>query len=75
MHRRGLSRVSTSDLERLLRGIHRELLGFPITRSNLIAGGFGNVEEHLGPLLGLEKVAAQRLIVAVLAERCPRSGN
>ncbi len=72
MQSRGLTKVSTSELERLLRAVHRGLLTFPLSRSALIATGFGDVEEHLGPLLGLEQVAVQRVIAAVLAERRPR---
>ena len=70
----GLSRVSTGELQRLLRAVHRELLPSPLTRSGLIATGFGNIEEHLGLLQGLERSAVQRLLVAVLAERRPRRG-
>lgn len=68
-----LTRVSTEELQRLLRAVHRETLDFPITRSNLIACAFGHVEEHLGAIVGLDKNAAHRLLVAVLAERRPRS--
>jgi hypothetical protein len=69
----GLTRVGTPELERLLRAVHRKTLDFPVTRSNLIACAFGHVEEHLGLLLGLDQVAAQRVLVAVLAERRPRA--
>jgi hypothetical protein len=72
MNQRGLSRVPTGELERLLRAMHRDLLPSPISRADLISVGFGNLEEHLGLLIGLERVAAQRLIVAVMAERRPR---
>ena len=65
----GLSRAPLRELKRLLKAVHRDALTFPLTRSNLIASGFGDVEEHLGLLQGLDKTAAQRLLVAVLAER------
>lgn len=68
----GLRGVPTGELEKLLRAIHREVLTFPVTRSNLIACAFGDIEQHLGLLVGLDQTAAQRLIVAVLAERRPR---
>lgn len=67
-----LTRVTTDELERLLRAVHRDILEFPVTRANLIACAFGHVEEHLGLLVGLDKTGAQRLIVAALAERRPR---
>jgi hypothetical protein len=72
MKSEGLSAVPTAVLERLLRAVHRQQLGFPVTRSNLIAAAFGHVEQHLDLLIGLDQTAAQRVIVAVLAERRPR---
>lgn len=73
MKSEGLTRVRTEELERLLKAIHRKTLDSPITRSNLIACAFGHIEEHLGLLLGLDHTAAQRIVVAVLAERRPRA--
>jgi hypothetical protein len=73
MKSEGLSRVSAAELTRLLRAVHRGTLQFPLTRANLIASAFGHIEEHLGVLLGLDQVAAQRVLVAVLAERRPRA--
>lgn len=72
MKSEGLSRVATEELERLLRAVHRKTLPSPITRAGLIAHAFGHVEEHLGLLVGLELAAAQRVLVAALAERRPR---
>ena len=72
MKSEGLSRVSSDELKRLLRAVHREHVGFPISRAGLIGAAFGDVEEHLGPLIGLERVPAERLLSAVLAERRPR---
>jgi len=68
-----LTRVPTEELERLLKAVHRRTLETPITRANLIACAFGHIEEHLGVLVGLDHTAAQRVLVAVLAERRPRS--
>jgi len=68
----GLQRVGTHHLIRLLRAIHRGTLPSPITRSALIASGFGDLEEHLTLLVGLDHQASQRLLVAVMAERRPR---
>jgi hypothetical protein len=65
----GLARVSSEELKRLLIAIHRRTLSFPVSRANLIACAFGNIEQHLELILGLDAIAAQRLIVAVLHER------
>ncbi len=72
MRSEGLSRVPTVELHRLLRAVHRGTISFPVTRSGLITAAFGNVEEHLGLLIGLEQTPARRVIVAALAERRPR---
>ena len=69
MKSQGLRRVSTDQLQRLLRLIHREQITFPISRSGLITAALGNCEQHLDLLVGLDKRAAQCVIVAVLAER------
>lgn len=72
MDTRGLSRVSSSELQRLLRAVHRGGFEFPLSRSALIASGFGHIEGQLGLLVGLDQIAVQRVIVAALAERGPR---
>lgn len=72
MKSEGLSRVSSGELERLLKAVHKGQLAFPLSRAGLIGSGFGNLEEHLGLLQGLDATAVQRVIVAVLAERRPR---
>jgi hypothetical protein len=69
MKSEGLRRVPTERLQRLLRMIHKEQLVFPLTRSGLIAGAMGDFEQHLDLLIGLDKRAAQNVVVAVLAER------
>lgn len=69
MKSEGLRRVSTEQLQRLLRMIHREQISFPVTRSGLIAAAMGDIEEHLNLLVGLDKRGAQNVLVAVLAER------
>ncbi len=73
MKAEGLSKVSSEELRRLLRAMHRGVLSSPVTRAALIATGFGNIESHLGLLLGLELGAAQRVVVAALAERNARA--
>lgn len=73
MNGEGLSRVSTDELGRLLRAMYRGVLGSPLTRAALISTGFGNIEAHLGLLLGLDVQAAQRVVIAALAERRARA--
>lgn len=69
MKAEGLRRVPTEQLQRLLRLIHKEQITFPITRSGLIAAALGDFEAHLDLVVGLDKRAAQNVVVAVLAER------
>ena len=61
--------MPTEQLQRLLRMVHKEQLVFPVTRSGLIAAAMGDFEQHLDLLVGLDKRAAQNVLVAVLAER------
>src|SRR4051794_5840117 len=65
----GLHRVSSDDLKRLLRALHRGVLPSPITRSALIEKAFGHIEGNLDALVGRELEVAKTAIVAVLAER------
>ena len=65
----GLSKVSTEDLERLLKAVHRETLAFPVSRSGLVIAAFGDIESHLDLIVGLDKRAAQALLVGVMTER------
>ena len=69
MKSEGLRRVSTEQLKRVLQLLYREQLPSPISRSGLIAAALGDIEQQLDILVGLEHRAAQRVIVAVLAER------
>ena len=64
-----LTRVPTATLEALLRCVFRKRLPMPLSRSTLIAGGFGNVEGDLGSLQGLDARATQAVLVAAIAER------
>jgi hypothetical protein len=65
----GLTRVSSEELIRLLKALHRGTLHEPISRSALIAGAFGNSEGGLGPIVGRDVASAIAMISAVLAER------
>lgn len=71
----GLHRVSSSELKRLLRALHREALSSPITRSSLIEKAFGDIEGHLDLLIGRDTASAKALLIAVLAERQGERGQ
>jgi len=65
----GIHRVSTDELKRLLRALHRGALGSPVTRAALIEKGFGNIEGHLSHVVGRDTAGARAVIAAVLEER------
>lgn len=65
----GMHRVATDDLKRLLRSLHRGVLASPLTRASLVEKGFGDLEGHLGLIVGRDTDAAKAVIVAVLHER------
>ena len=65
----GIHRVSTDDLKRLLRAIHRGALSSPVTRAALVEKGFGDIEGHLKHVVGRDSAGARAVIVAVLEER------
>lgn len=65
----GMHRVSTDDLKRLLRALHRGVLASPLTRASLVEKGFGDLEGHLSLIVGRDAGAAKAVIVAVLQER------
>ena len=64
-----LSDLSVNELRRTLRAIHRGILISPISRSNLIATGFGDTEAELDALVGLDQKSAITVLSAVLRER------
>jgi hypothetical protein len=65
----GLTRVSTEDLTRLLRIVHRGTVAFPISRGSLVLCAFGHLEGELNLLVGLDQAGARAMLVAVIAER------
>lgn len=65
----GLTLVTTEDLERLLRAVHRKELPCPIDRIGLASTGLLRTGDDIGILLGLEERAVRALLVCVLAER------
>lgn len=70
----GLHRLPNTELERLLRALHRGALPSPITRSSLIEKAFGHIEGHLDLVVGRDVAAAKALVIAVLAERANTPG-
>jgi hypothetical protein len=65
----GMHRVPTEDLKRLLRALYRGVLASPLTRASLVEKGFGDLEGHLGLIVGRDADAAKAVIVGVLYER------
>jgi hypothetical protein len=65
----GLHRVSTDELKRLLRALHRGAISSPVTRWSLIEKGFGNIEGHLRHVVARDTDGAKAVILAVLEER------
>ena len=68
----GLTRVTTEDLERLLRAVHRHELPCPIDRIGLASTGLLRTGDDIGILLGLDERAVRSLLVCVIAERRSR---
>ena len=68
--RLALTGVDTSDLEQLLRLVHRGELETPLTPPALALAGFQHrVEELMQSLRGLDEAGTRAVLVAVLAER------
>lgn len=65
----GLTKVPDSELETLLRWIHRGMQRFPIRRSDFLGAGLPYLAEFGDLLQGLDEPGARAVIVAVLAER------
>lgn len=65
----GLTRLSTDELEEMLRALHQGRLRFPIRMSELIGGGLPHIAEKAEILQGLDERGLRVLLVSVLAER------
>lgn len=66
----GLVQVSTEQLRRLLRGVHRETLPCPLTPAGLAGHGLQDPSGLLlGHMRGLDRAGVHAVVVAVLAER------
>ncbi len=69
MKARSLKAIQTSDLQQILRLVHRGDLKCPIDRVGLAVNGLLRLGDDLELLSGLDAKAVQAVIVAVLAER------
>ncbi|MGE0323186.1 MAG: hypothetical protein AB7K71_26985 [Polyangiaceae bacterium] len=66
---KGLTRVPTSKLERLLKLLHQEQVGVPLSGASLMTAGMSDIADDVDLLKGLERSAIQAVLVAVIAER------
>ncbi len=69
MQKLALTRVSTDDLETVLKLIYHDEMVCPLDRKAFFARGLNNFAEYGGILHGLSKQAASVVLVAVIAER------
>lgn len=67
-----LTKLSTKDLERLLRRVHDGSLPCPITAASLHLAGMDYLLDRVGFLQGLDARAVRAVLVAVIAERRAR---
>jgi hypothetical protein len=65
----GLRQVKTTDLQDLLRVVHRGELECPITQIGLGTVGLLRIADELGHLRDLDTQAVKAVLIAVLAER------
>lgn len=70
--RGGLTGLSTIDLQRLLRALHRRELSCPVGHASLHVAGLSYLVDRLDALRGLDERAVRAVLVAVLAERRAR---
>lgn len=72
----GLTEVSTDDLRKLLRALHRGEVTCPLTPVGLTCIGLQDaVGDLLAHVRGLERAAVHAIVVAVIAERERGSGD
>jgi hypothetical protein len=65
----GLTALLDSDLERLMKMLHRGTLPIPLTRQALLLRGLNRIAENGDVLFGLEASGVRATIVATVAER------
>lgn len=68
----GLTALSADDLRAVLRAVHRDELGCPITQQGLGMVGLLRLGDDLGHLHGLDRAGVVAVLVAVIAERPAR---
>lgn len=66
---KGLTELTTLDLERLLRAFHRGELRPPVGPASLHMAGLSYLVDRVDFLSGLDEKALRAVLVAVLAER------
>lgn len=69
----GLTGLTTTDLERLLRAVYRKTLTCPIGHAELHMAGLSYLVDRVDFLRGLDERAVRAVLVAVLAERRQRT--
>jgi hypothetical protein len=65
----GLTALTTTDLERLLRALHRGMLRVPVGPAELHMAGLSYLVDKVDFFRGLDERAVRAVLVAVLAER------
>ena len=65
----GLTQVADSDLQELLRQVHRGTLPCPITQIGLAQAGLLRLGDNLAVLQGLSEAGVRAVLVSVLSER------
>ncbi len=68
----GLTDVTTDDLKKLLRVVHRDQIRCPLTVDELARCGLQHCAEHLlAACRGLDSNGVRAVVIAVVAERLP----
>lgn len=65
----GLTGLTTTDLERLLRALHKGELRCPIGHAELHMAGLSYLVDRIDLLQGLDERGVRAVLVAVIAER------
>jgi hypothetical protein len=65
----GLTHLNDTQLERLLKAVHRGLVDCPLAPDQLMTAGLSDVYDRVGFLRGLDQAGVKAVLVAVLAER------
>jgi hypothetical protein len=65
----GLTHLTTAQLERLLKAVHREQVNCPLEATEVHLAGLSDVADRMDALRGLDQRAVKAVLVAVIAER------